>query len=70
MIDTRQIHIGATVVLRPDFGAGAPVIATITGFGIKNNHHLVDYWTEDGPRWAYLNQIDRIITQTPERMPK
>jgi hypothetical protein len=68
MIDTRKIVVGARVVLRPGFGMDAPVVATVSGFGIKNGRHLIDY--DDGTRWAYLDQVDVILPAETEHQPK
>jgi hypothetical protein len=61
MIDIRNIRIGTRVRLRPGFGADAPILATITGFGEKRGRKLVDY--AGGTAWAYLDQIDSILSQ-------
>ena len=46
------------VILRPVFGTANAIKVTVDGFGTKNGKDLVEY----GDSWAYVYQIDRVLT--------
>lgn len=64
MIDTKKLHLGATVTLRQNFGKGPICTAIISGFGEVKGRKVVDY--EDGKHWAYLEQVDSIVPKVSQ----
>jgi len=64
-ITVNQVRAGSVVMLRPGFGAAPPRQVTLTEVHeeIKNGRPGVDYELAPGDsRWAYLDQVDRVIT--------
>ena len=54
----RTYQRGERVMVRPDFGAGAPIEVTITGIDEKNGRPLVTYRDAGGmTRWAYTAHV-------------
>jgi len=64
MVKLSDLKNGAVVKLRPDFGLGSLITATVTAVesDIKNGRPGIDYTTTSGSsKWAYLDQIEKII---------
>ena len=60
-----DVEIGSVVRIRSGFGLESPETVTLLGveFNGKNGRDTVDYVDKDGAnRWAYTDQIERIIT--------
>jgi hypothetical protein len=60
MVELKDIREGSVVVVRGDFGSGAPrrVVVEAVESNIKNGRPGIDY---DGS-WAYLSQVDRVVS--------
>jgi len=60
MVELKDIREGSVVVVRGDFGSGAPrrVVVEAVEADIKNGRPGIDY---DGS-WAYLSQVDRVVS--------
>jgi hypothetical protein len=60
MVDLKDIREGSVVIVRGNFGSGAPQRVVVTGLDedIKNGRPGIDY----GDSWAYLTQVDRVVT--------
>lgn len=59
MVELKNIREGSVVVVRGDFGSGAPrkVVVEAVEADIKNGRPGIDY---EGS-WAYLSQVDRVV---------
>ena len=55
-----DIRVGSRVIVRDNFGTGAPRVVTVVGLDedIKNGRPGIDY--DDS--WAYLTQVDRVVS--------
>jgi hypothetical protein len=64
MITINQIRIGSVVRVRPDFGMSEPVEVTVMEAeeDIKNGRPGIVYKTPHYDRWAYLSQVDAVVT--------
>ena len=67
MITLKQVRVGSVVMVRPGFGGSRAEQATIVNVesDIKNGFPGIDYYTgtdADDCSWAYLTQIDRVVT--------
>jgi len=60
MIDLNDIREGSVVIVRGNFGNGAPQRVTVEAVeeDIKNGRPGIDY----AGSWAYLTQVDRVVT--------
>jgi len=60
MVELKDIRQGSVVIVRGDFGSGAPKRVSVLEVheDIKNGRPGIDY---DGS-WAYLTQIDRVVS--------
>lgn len=60
MVTLDQVKEGSVVIVRGDFGQGKPQRVVVTGVDedIKNGRPGIDY----GDSWAYLTQVDRVVT--------
>jgi hypothetical protein len=60
MVELKDIREGSVVVVRGDFGSGAPkrVVVKTVEADIKNGRPGIDY---EGS-WAYLTQVDRVVS--------
>jgi hypothetical protein len=59
MVELKDIREGSIVVVRGDFGSGAPkrVVVEAVEADIKNGRPGIDY----AGSWAYLTQVDRVV---------
>ncbi len=60
-----DVNEGSVVRIRSGFGTEAPETVTLSGveYNGKNGRDTVDYIDKNGTsRWAYTDQIERIIT--------
>jgi hypothetical protein len=59
MVELKDIREGSVVVVRGDFGSGAPrqVVVEAVEADIKNGRPGIDY----AGSWAYLSQVDRVV---------
>jgi hypothetical protein len=59
MVELKDIREGSVVVVRGDFGSGAPrrVVVKAVEEDIKNGRPGIDYDSS----WAYLTQVDRVV---------
>lgn len=65
MISLDDIRVGSKVIVRPCFGIGTPMEVTITEVheDVKNNCAGISYGDETYDfHWAYIDQIDSIVT--------
>lgn len=66
MIKLTDIREGSIVQVRGDFGRSWPVLARVDNVeaNVKNGCPGIDYTmtTTGNTHWAYLHQIDRVIT--------
>lgn len=60
-ITQNDIRDGSMIQIRPDFGSGEPITVEVIGIGTHKGKVVVDY-NLAGPRWAYLSQIDKVVT--------
>ncbi len=63
-VDVKRLSPGSVVVVRSGFGSSAPETVTLEGveFDGKNGRATIDYTDKDGDgRWAYIDQIDRVV---------
>ena len=60
MVQLEDIREGSVVVVRGDFGSGAPrqVVVKAVEADIKNGRPGIDY----DRSWAYLTQVDRVVS--------
>ena len=60
MVELKDIRQGSVVIVRGDFGSGAPKLVSVLEVHeeIKNGRPGIDY---DGS-WAYLTQVDRVVS--------
>ena len=60
MVELKDIREGSVVVVRGDFGSGAPrrVVVEAVEADIKNGRPGIDY----AGSWAYLSQVDRVVS--------
>ena len=60
MVELKDIRVGSVVVVRGDFGSGAPkrVVDEAVEADIKNGRPGIDY----AGSWAYLTQVDRVVS--------
>ncbi len=67
MVNLKDIRVGSTVMVRGNFGRAWPLAAVVDEVeeDIKNGQPGIDY-TIPGKAgssgWAYLSQVDRVIT--------
>jgi hypothetical protein len=61
LMGERELGIGDRVEVRGGFGLEAPVVVTVLGFGEKNGRRLFDYDAGGCSRWAYFDQVVRIV---------
>ena len=63
--DVDKLRPGTVLVVRSGFGSSAPETVTLEGveYEGKNGRTTIDYVDKDGDgRWAYADQIVRVIT--------
>ena len=60
MVELKDIRQGSVVIVRGDFGSGAPkrVVVEAVEADIKNGRPGIDY----AGSWAYLAQVDRVVS--------
>ena len=60
MVTLKDIREGSVVIVRGNFGSGAPhrVVVEEVHEDVKNGRPGIDY---EGS-WAYLTQVDRVVT--------
>jgi hypothetical protein len=60
MVKLKDIREGSIVIVRGDFGSGAPkrVVVEAVEADIKNGRPGIDY----AGSWAYLTQVDRVVS--------
>ena len=60
MVELKDIREGSVVVVRGNFGSGAPQRVTVEAVetDIKNGRPGIDY----AGSWAYLSQVDRVVS--------
>jgi hypothetical protein len=60
MVELKDIRQGSVVIVRGDFGSGAPkrVVVEAVEADIKNGRPGIDYDSS----WAYLTQVDRVVS--------
>jgi hypothetical protein len=60
MVQLEDIRQGSVVIVRGDFGSGAPKRVTVEEVhsDIKNGRPGIDY----AGSWAYLTQVDRVVS--------
>ena len=60
MVTLKDIREGSVVIVRGNFGSGAPqrVVVEAVEADIKNGRPGIDY----ADSWAYLTQVDRVVT--------
>lgn len=60
----QELKDGSQVIIRPDFGGAAPITVTVTNTCIHKGQPTIDYNTggEYGLRWAYIHQIDKVVS--------
>jgi hypothetical protein len=60
MVELKDIREGSVVVMRDNFGSGAPrqVVVEAVEADIKNGRPGIDY----AGSWAYLTQVDRVVS--------
>ena len=64
MIKLKDIRVGSKVVVKGGFGMEPPKTVIVEGLDpdIKNGQAGIDYTDSvQGGRWAYLNQVVRVI---------
>ena len=59
MVELKDIRQGSVVIVRGDFGSGAPkrVVVEAVEADIKNGRPGIDY----AGSWAYLTQVDHVV---------
>ncbi len=64
LIKLSDIRVGSVVVVRGDFGMGRPMSVVVDAVeeDVKNGRPGIDYSTDDFDGWAYLTQVDRVVT--------
>jgi hypothetical protein len=64
MISINQIRVGSVVRVRPDFGMGAPIEVKVDYMeeDVKNGLPGIGYRGAEYDRWAYLSQVDAVVT--------
>ncbi|CAB4168894.1 hypothetical protein UFOVP1516_34 [uncultured Caudovirales phage] len=65
VVDVERLGPGSVVVVKSGFGGDAPETVTLDGFEWdgKNGKSTIDYVDKDGDgRWAYTDQIQRVIS--------
>ena len=65
MVTLEDVRAGSVVRIRSGFGTEAPEVVTLENVeaDIKNGRAGCDYTDRKGEgRWAYLSQIDKVIT--------
>jgi hypothetical protein len=63
-ISIKDLKIGSTIMVRPDFGMSNSVKATVTDIekNGKNGRDTIGYETSPGnDRWAYMDQVVRVV---------
>ena len=64
MIELKDIRVGSKVLVAGGFGLEPPIPVVVEGIDpdIKDGMAGIDYTDEvQGGRWAYLNQVVRVI---------
>lgn len=66
MVKLSDMRVGSVVVVRGDFGNGRPMTVVVDAVeeNVKNGRPGIDYTVQGntGDGWAYLNQVDRVVT--------
>lgn len=58
-----DINIGQKIIVRGDFGTGKPVEAEVIDIDEKNGRPLVIYDDGTDTRWAYFDQIVKLLNE-------
>ena len=58
-----DIRVGSKVVVKGGFGSETPLTVLVEGVDpdIKNGRAGIDYTDTQGGRWAYLDQVVRVV---------
>lgn len=64
MIEVRDVRPGSVVIVRGDFGQGVAVKAVVEGVEAhgKNGRAVIDYQHKGNSHWAYLHQVDCVVS--------